>query len=849
MTIIGNANYNSLGDKKDRWYINTTALSAQALSEQLTLFKIKHSGIIEGEKGTITVNKKDYKRALDIAKESNINLDKPKSIQTVTLKDENGNSYEKMILPSNKEVVLAELKKGIEKVVDGENFRNFCQSKSLYFLRNYSFQNAMLIWLQNQHCTYVASAGKWKTYGRMINAGEKGLKVRVPCFAKEGDKTKLWKNLKYQMEKNFDKEKGYGEARIGITNISILYHNGLYDIKMGDKILQGNVTESTVKKFIDTNVIGKVPIGFTIGTVFDVSQTNTNAEYIWLKSGFKKEDLVLDNSGKPIQNIKGEYKVRNTEERIKSFVPTLDLEIKEQDSEKMQVLYSVLKSVSSKHGCPVAERSAEEDEVIMSGADGYFSRKTNSIAVKDDLSITTKCAVLFHEIAHSEMHKVTEDERDEREIQAEAVAYITAQRFGIETQTSSFNYISSYTQGRDLSYLENSLNKVWNETRKLSLEIDNELKERGLTKEFKPLEKPLSIEERQSIIKERQEIIFSFAQQTAEDKTRILPDCRRATTQEEVDCLRTYLISADKKEKEYENVKILLSDFEKAESKPEQDRLIGEIRKSFDRIGLYNSEGKQAEKEYQEIKTLNTLEKKFIENPYQFLKEQKEFQDVDDTHLRVIAQSTFIKKEYAPILNESIDKFKIQALKQADNIIETMKSNQIAVEVVSSESWGTPTKLEKGMVLSANVVNDVIKRMECELRIAKVQAKESGEYYPSSQTQLSVYDKIPEKDLVVLTTTIDIGNGQQNDLTEHLKQISKGEIRTAIFNDYQKSLKEKTQEIHVAHASQEIENNSREKNTTTFSADEWKTKVQDKDKEDREDKSQSKELNKGGRGQ
>ena len=67
----------------------------------------------------------------------------------------------------------------------------------------------------------------------------------------------------------------------------------------------------------------------------------------------------------------------------------------------------------------------------------------NQIAVSDTESINTQTNTLIHEIAHEILsHKDRKLSRQQREIQAEGVAYVVTKHFGMESK--SFHYLALY---------------------------------------------------------------------------------------------------------------------------------------------------------------------------------------------------------------------------------------------------------------------------------------------------------------------------------------------------------------------------------------------------------------------
>lgn len=105
-----------------------------------------------------------------------------------------------------------------------------------------------------------------------------------------------------------------------------------------------------------------------------------------------------------------------------------------------------------------------EFENINSGANGYFSSSGKKIVVKDSLSDTHKVKTLIHEISHAMLHdKDAEQEsarRNEREVQAESVAFIVCDYFGFDTSEYSFGYIAGWSEDKKVKELSNSMEVI-----------------------------------------------------------------------------------------------------------------------------------------------------------------------------------------------------------------------------------------------------------------------------------------------------------------------------------------------------------------------------------------------------
>ena len=93
---------------------------------------------------------------------------------------------------------------------------------------------------------------------------------------------------------------------------------------------------------------------------------------------------------------------------------------------------------------PVSFKLEVNDQVLKDGAKGYFDNTGNKIVVKVDMDEKQIAKTLAHEYAHSLIHKDTDKPRYQREIEAEALAFVICDHFGIDTSDYSFTYVAAY---------------------------------------------------------------------------------------------------------------------------------------------------------------------------------------------------------------------------------------------------------------------------------------------------------------------------------------------------------------------------------------------------------------------
>ncbi len=409
------------------------------------------------------------------------------------------------------EEMAKKIEEGIKDVLESENFKNFLKTSSNFYVNKYSFSNSFLIYLSDKKASYVMGFEAWKEYGRSVKKGAKALQILAPSFAYEKVEGQLFKTIKASLEKDIKTtpKDSYASYRLGQSNfIFTMQHNGIYSLMIRGKSVARFLGDEDLKKFINNNVLGKVPVYFRYSNVFDVSSTY-EPEFLWLKKGkFKEEDLALDENGKPIKTARGLYKVINTEERKSKFNKKLDFSVKAIDNKKAEVLFTCLKNFSEKRGIPL-----RVEEIKRAGVAGYYMRPNDieeeKIVISDKLNPTQKVSVTFHEVAHSILHKDLDklakkmglDSLDThiKEIQAEATAYMSASRFGIDTSTKSFNYLSMHTLGKDLADVKISLEYIHNTSKMILTEIEKELDSLGYTMNLEPKEEIKVISESEEL--------------------------------------------------------------------------------------------------------------------------------------------------------------------------------------------------------------------------------------------------------------------------------------------------------------------------------------------------------------
>ncbi len=264
-----------------------------------------------------------------------------------------------------------------------EQMKEYLSFMSKFY--QYSPRNSALIHGQFRGAQAVGSFKFWQEKGFSVQKGEKGIKVLVPnkIPPKFKDENGKWKNIKYATDKQ-KKQIEKGELQ---RKVSRLY--------------------------------------FSLGHVFDVSQTNAKASDLpeifpnrWMEGNVENYDVIM----KSLNKIGKDLEV------------TIGAPLDELGSAKGAFYYAV-------------------DKEGTIGHIGLNPRNSELQNVK----------TMIHELAHAKLHsgeKGMQMTSEEKEFQAEMVAYATASYFGIDTSEYSLKYLADWTKGKELDDKTKLLSEV-----------------------------------------------------------------------------------------------------------------------------------------------------------------------------------------------------------------------------------------------------------------------------------------------------------------------------------------------------------------------------------------------------
>ncbi|MBD5114619.1 MAG: hypothetical protein HDT46_05355 [Ruminococcaceae bacterium] len=118
---------------------------------------------------------------------------------------------------------------------------------------------------------------------------------------------------------------------------------------------------------------------------------------------------------------------------------------------------------------------------IRGGAKGYYDTAENRIVIQSGMSDSQTLKTAFHETAHKLLHDpklkmvTVKSPRNEKEVQAESVAFMVAERLGFDTSEYSFPYIASWSNGKPLEQLKCALKEIQAAAKQITGAIETEL--------------------------------------------------------------------------------------------------------------------------------------------------------------------------------------------------------------------------------------------------------------------------------------------------------------------------------------------------------------------------------------
>ena len=186
----------------------------------------------------------------------------------------------------------------------------------------------------------------------------------------------------------------------------------------------------------------------------------------------EKEQTKLDDKGKPVFDADGEPVKEKVEVTIRAFKVVKTFDLAQTDGKELPTI-GPSELVGSIEGYPKILQALQDIspvpvsfEMIGGEAKGFYHLEDKKIVVQDGMSEVQTIKTLLHEMAHQKLHdkdavpEAKDITRSGKEVEAESVAYVVCQHYGINTSAYSFSYVAGWSEGKETPELKASLDKI-----------------------------------------------------------------------------------------------------------------------------------------------------------------------------------------------------------------------------------------------------------------------------------------------------------------------------------------------------------------------------------------------------
>ena len=201
----------------------------------------------------------------------------------------------------------------------------------------------------------------------------------------------------------------------------------------------------------------------------------------------EREQTKLDEKGRPVFDADGEPVKEKVEVTIRAFKVVKTFDLSQTDGKELPTIGSS-ELVGNIEGYPKLLQALQEIspvpvsfELIDGDAKGFYHLEDKKIVVQDGMSEVQTIKTLLHEMAHEKLHdkdnvpEAKDISRNGKEVEAESVAYVVCQHYGINTSDYSFSYVAGWSEGKETPELKASLDKIRQTASEFIYQIDQKM--------------------------------------------------------------------------------------------------------------------------------------------------------------------------------------------------------------------------------------------------------------------------------------------------------------------------------------------------------------------------------------
>ena len=119
---------------------------------------------------------------------------------------------------------------------------------------------------------------------------------------------------------------------------------------------------------------------------------------------------------------------------------------------------------------------------VEGSAKGWCNYAQEKIVIKEGMSEAQTLKTAFHETAHARIHGGdTDKSREQKEVEAESIAYVVCSHFGLDTSDYSFGYVATWAGRQDINLLKQSLQTISQTAKAIITDVERAMEEPELT--------------------------------------------------------------------------------------------------------------------------------------------------------------------------------------------------------------------------------------------------------------------------------------------------------------------------------------------------------------------------------
>ena len=210
----------------------------------------------------------------------------------------------------------------------------------------------------------------------------------------------------------------------------------------------------------------------------------------------QKEQDKTDAFGHTILDKDGEPVKETVEITVNAFKPVSTFDISQTEGEPVPTI-GVNELTGSVEGYETLLEAIKEAvpvpisfENIESGAKGFYHLEENRIVVQEGMSEAQTVKTLLHEASHQAIHSREAQNasgeiksKNQKETEAESVAYVVCKHYGIDTGDYSFAYVATWSADKEVPELKASLDTIRRAASDLIVKIDEKVQARENVKD------------------------------------------------------------------------------------------------------------------------------------------------------------------------------------------------------------------------------------------------------------------------------------------------------------------------------------------------------------------------------